>query len=79
VRALAESYGVAYLDVHQRVALTSADFGDIHHLIARGRLKWQPVLARQIAGTLSDEGLAGEPAAPADGSAVKPAAVVAGR
>jgi hypothetical protein len=79
VRALVKRYGVAYLDVHQRVALTSADFGDIHHLIARGRLKWQPVLARQIAGALSDEGLAGEPTAPVEGCGVGPAAIVAGR
>ena len=79
VRALAERYGVSYLDVHQRVGLTSDDFGDIYHLIARGRLKWQPVLARQIAGALADEDLAGEPPALAEGSGVGPAAVVAGR
>jgi hypothetical protein len=36
-------------------------------------------LARQIAGALSDEGLAGEPTAPPDGCGVGPAAIVAGR
>jgi hypothetical protein len=57
--ALAERYGVAYLDVQERVDLTNEDFGDIYHLVARGRLKWQPVLARQIARTLAAKGIAG--------------------
>lgn len=57
VRALADRYYIEYLDVHQRVDLTNEDFGDIYHLVARGRLKWQPVLARQIARTLAAEGV----------------------
>jgi len=52
VRALAGRYGVAYLDVQQRIALEDEDFGDIYHLVARGRLQWQPVLARQLARAL---------------------------
>jgi hypothetical protein len=60
VRALARRYGVAYLDVQQRVALADEDFGDVYHLVARGRLKWQPVLARQLAEALALEGIAGE-------------------
>mgnify|MGYP005837605781 CR=1 FL=1 len=52
VRALAARWGVRCLTVHRRVALDNADFGDIYHLVASGRLKWQPELARQLAGAL---------------------------
>lgn len=64
VRAIARRWGVTYLDVHRRVALENEDFGDIYHLVVSGRLKWQPVLAEQLAGVLVADGGAGAAAAP---------------
>ncbi len=51
-RALARSWGVTYLPVAQRVHLRNADFADLYHLIDSGRDKWQPELARELAGVL---------------------------
>jgi len=66
VRALAAEYDVAYLDVQQRIALEDEDFGDIYHLLGSGRLKWQPVLARQLADALALERIAGAPGSSGD-------------
>ena len=51
-RALAARYGVPYIDVEHAVKLTDGDFADLFHLLAPGRLKWQPVMARELASTL---------------------------
>ncbi len=47
--AIAGEYGVPYLDVAQRVELEDTDFLDVYHLVTRGRVKWQPEFARQLA------------------------------
>lgn len=53
-RAIAARYGVAYLDVAQKVALADTDFVDVYHLVTPGRLKWQPEFARQLAAAWVD-------------------------
>jgi len=52
-RRLARKYGVAYLHIERNVKLTDADFADLFHLLAPGRAKWQPEMARQLAAALS--------------------------
>jgi len=47
-QALARRYGVPYLRLNRRVPLRDEDFADLYHLLARGRRKWQPVMARQV-------------------------------
>ena len=54
--ALAARLGVPYLDVAQRVHLEDRDFLDMYHLVVRGRLKWQPVMSRQVGGVVRDLG-----------------------
>ena len=49
---LARRYGVPYVHVERRVHLRDDDFADLFHLLAPARLKWQPEMARLIAGTL---------------------------
>ena len=51
-RGLARKYGVAYLHIERTVKLTDADFADLFHLLAPGRAKWQPEMARQLAAAL---------------------------
>jgi hypothetical protein len=51
-RGLARKYGVAYLHIERAVKLTDADFADLFHLLASGRAKWQPEMARQLAAAL---------------------------
>jgi hypothetical protein len=50
--ALAQAYDVPYLHIERHVRLTDQDFADLFHLLAPARLKWQPVMAREIAATL---------------------------
>jgi len=59
-RAIARTYGVAYLDVAEKVVLENTDFLDVYHLVTPGRLKWQPEFARQLAEAWADakDGLA---------------------
>jgi hypothetical protein len=54
VRALATQYGVPYVHIERGVKLTDQDFADLFHLLAPARLKWQPVMAREIAATLRE-------------------------
>jgi len=69
-RRLAREYGVAYLHIERAVALKDDDFADLFHLLAPGRAKWQPEMARQLAAALRS------PAAPvAVRSAAPPAEV----
>ncbi len=51
-RALAQKYDVPYVNIGRSVELTDWDFADLFHLLAQGRLKWQPEMARQLASTL---------------------------
>ena len=48
--ALARRSGAVYLHVERGVHLNDADFADLYHLLSSGRAKWQPELARQLAG-----------------------------
>lgn len=59
---IAAQYGVAYLDVAQKVALEDTDFVDVYHLVTPGRLKWQPEFARQLAEAWAEakDGLAAQ-------------------
>ena len=50
--ALAAQLDVPYLRVGQVVHLQNSDFLDDYHLVVRGRLKWQPVLSRELAQNL---------------------------
>jgi len=51
-RRLAERYGAAYLHIERAVDLRDDDFADLFHLLAPGRAKWQPEMARQLAAAL---------------------------
>jgi hypothetical protein len=51
-RALAQKYDVPYVNIGRNVELTDWDFADLFHLLAQGRLKWQPEMARQLASAL---------------------------
>jgi len=50
--ALARSEGVPYIQLEPGLALRDADFADLYHLLARGRAKWQPAMARQLAAAV---------------------------
>ena len=52
--ALARRTGVDYLHVERGVHLKDADFADLYHLLSSGRAKWQPELARQVAGLVKE-------------------------
>ena len=52
--ALAKQWGVPYIHIERHVKLDDADFADLFHLLAPARLKWQPVMAREIAATLRE-------------------------
>jgi hypothetical protein len=63
VETLARRTGVTYLHVERGVHLEDADFADLYHLLSSGRAKWQPELARQVAGLVRQLGAgAGAPA-----------------
>lgn len=47
--ALARSRSVPYIQLEPGLALRDADFADLYHLLARGRAKWQPAMARRLA------------------------------
>jgi hypothetical protein len=44
---------VPYLHLQAASGVKNADFADLYHLLDRGRIKWQPVLARAVARILS--------------------------
>jgi len=52
--ALARRTGAVYLHVERGVHLEDADFADLYHLLSSGRAKWQPELARQVAGLVRE-------------------------
>ena len=51
-REIARRYGVAYVHVERNVRLRDDDFADLFHLLAPGRAKWQPELARLLGAAL---------------------------
>lgn len=63
--ALADRLDVPYLRVAQRVHLENGDFLDAYHLVVRGRLKWQPVLSKELALRLTTREAAASDRAPA--------------
>ena len=69
---LAARYDVPYLHIERRVELNDLDFADLFHLFAHGRAKWQPEMARQLAGALMTQ--ASEPFSPGIASAVSASA-----
>jgi len=58
VSRLARRYDVPYVDLNADVAIPSADFQDLSHLIAPGRMIWQRALAKELV-RLMDGGDAG--------------------
>jgi lysophospholipase L1-like esterase len=55
VTALAAEYDVPYFDLNHEVSIPSADFQDISHLIAPGRVIWQRALAKELARIIHTE------------------------
>jgi hypothetical protein len=53
--ALAETYGVPFVDLVDEAGLVSTDFYDLTHLIGSGQAKWEPLLARTAAELLQAE------------------------
>ncbi|NLE21775.1 MAG: hypothetical protein GX624_03180 [Actinobacteria bacterium] len=52
--AIAERYGVPYLDFNDEVDIPSEDFLDLSHLRPAGRAAWQAELARRLAALYAD-------------------------
>ena len=59
VKALAAKYGVPYLDFNAQLAIPSADFYDLSHLVEPGRVLWQRELAKELVGVLDGRRSAG--------------------
>jgi len=59
VQALARERGVPYLDFNRELAIPSADFHDLSHLVEPGRVLWQKRLAEELV-TLLDSGADGQ-------------------
>ena len=53
-QALARERGVPYLDFNADVAIPSADFHDLSHLVEPGRVIWQKQLARELSRLLRE-------------------------
>jgi hypothetical protein len=56
VRALADRYGVPYLDFNAAAGIPSAYFHDLSHLVGPGRQIWQRWLARELVDLLGPRG-----------------------
>ncbi|HTX69189.1 MAG TPA: hypothetical protein VMH50_08580 [Thermoleophilia bacterium] len=70
--ALAKKWDVPYIHIERHVKLDDADFADLFHLLAPARLKWQPVMAREIAATLREPSAAvAEGPATAEGTSLR--------
>lgn len=72
-RRLAARYDVPYLHVERGVDLHDDDFADLFHLLAHGRAKWQPEMARQLAAALRAPGSGPLAAGPESPRAAAPA------
>jgi hypothetical protein len=55
VAALALKYDVPYVDLNDEVEIPSADFQDLSHLIAPGRVIWQRALAAELVRIMDDQ------------------------
>ena len=72
VAALAEEFGVPYIDYSAEIPLENGDFHDLSHLVEPGRVLWERRLAKELVKLLGDDGAlgprgstgAGETAAP---------------
>ncbi len=53
-RAVAEEYGIPYVDFIDEADLATTDFYDLAHLVESGYVKWQRLLARTAVGFLED-------------------------
>ncbi len=71
---LAARYDVPYLHIERGVDLTDHDFADLFHLLAPGRAKWQPEMARQLAAAL--EAPASAPVAAGGSASLRPPAAL---
>ena len=56
LHALAAQYGVPYIDFSAASHIPSSDFHDLSHLVQPGRVIWQRLLAKQLAGLLGPDG-----------------------
>jgi hypothetical protein len=56
VQALADTYGVAYIDFTRELPLTTADYWDLMHLLKPGREIWEQRLAEEIAAFFARKG-----------------------
>ena len=56
VRALARERGVPYLDFNRELAIPSADFHDLSHLVEPGRVVWQHRLAQELVRLMGADG-----------------------
>lgn len=59
VRALADEFGVPYLDFNAELPLTNADFHDLSHLVEPGRVIWEERLAQELTEALAADDAAG--------------------
>ena len=59
LRAMAAAHDVPYIDFNRELAIPSADFHDLSHLVEPGRVIWQKQLARELSRLLR-EGLGAE-------------------
>ena len=53
---LAAEFGVPYVDFNGAVAIPSADFFDLSHLVQPGRVIWQRRLAQELAALMGPDG-----------------------
>ena len=53
-RAIADKYGVPYLDFNARAAIPNEDFLDLSHVLPAGRVIWERELAAELARMYND-------------------------
>lgn len=76
VMALADEYGVPYVDVNEAAAVPNGGFYDLSHLVEPGRVRWQRQLAKALVPLLGDSEAAGHGGA-ATAAAAPPASPAA--
>jgi len=59
VQALARERDVPYLDFNRELAIPSADFHDLSHLVEPGRVLWQRRLAQKLVSLMGPSGTGG--------------------
>lgn len=60
-QALAERYGIPWINFVAAARLANRDFRDLWHLIGTGRAKWQPLLATKTAALIDKYGMGSSP------------------